>query len=206
MKEKIIEALSALFPALSKGIVEKMAEACVKVQEEVILTEKYGQFAMRLTPQTLANFDEIVKISHLNSGYYDHYANDAKANTKLFTPAFGESEELVLYWEGENQLIPSEDLHSYLKAKGYEVVGNPHPSLLVLAANILTEERLSQLGIPKQVNIVLPSAFENSFRDGAGDQCFPCMYRGTIERAFAMSKTIGNRTSYSAFLVRKMLT
>ncbi len=170
------------------------------------LSQKYGQFAMRLVPRLLTTFEEAEKTAHINNGHDDFYEKNSIAKAKLFDiPTSIEGEELVLYYEGKKQLILKEGFHEYFKLKGYEVINNPAPSLLIDASAILTEQKLTELGIPADVNIVLPSAYGNTFWIALSIFCFPAVHRGGGYRGLDMASInlVWNR--HFAFLLRKII-
>lgn len=169
------------------------------------LAQKYGRPAVRVAPRKLSSFEEIVQTGNFNNGYYDHLEKNKKCRNAIMAPVTGLSEEeLVLYWEDENQVIPGgTDIYKYFDEKGYEVVEKAHPSLLVNAMAQLTEEKLTEMGIPTYVNIILPTTEESLLPDGDGDLCFVGAVRNDGKREFTLSGFGGKWDRDYAFLLRK---
>lgn len=161
--------------------------------------------SLTVTPKQFSNFEEVVETGKFNNGYYDHLKKDSTCKAKVLSSVDGLLEEnLVLYYEGGNQTLPEGSaIYDYFAQQGLEVVENPHPSLLVNAMGQLTEENLASLGIPRYVNIVLPSAESSLFSDCNGAPCFLEAHRIDDLRELSLVDFYGEWEPYFAFLLRK---
>lgn len=208
MNDVLLESLKQAFPTVSDTFLKQMVASCVKIKEEAELFETYGQFAFRLNPRKLISFEEIEQVALLEEGTYEIDDESGAVEEKLFAaPKDLAIEELVLYYEGEDQLIPDgEDLIAYLFSKGYEVIPDPHPSLLIDAMAILTKEKLLELGVPRDVCIILPSYIENSFKSGSESGFLGIHrenYKGSLS-TFTADKEDVEWDACAAFIVRKI--
>ncbi|MFA6585852.1 MAG: hypothetical protein WCS86_01695 [Candidatus Paceibacterota bacterium] len=149
-------------------------------------------------------FGEIVRVGGFNAGIYSHLEQNSVCKNAILAPVFStEEEELFLYWEGKDQVIPGgKDIYDYFASQGYEVVEKAHPSLLVNAMAVLTEERLAELGIPSNVNIVLPTSV-SLLPVGDGRQCFLSADRSDGYRRLSLVSFDGEWHGGCAFLLRK---
>lgn len=211
MNKLLLEALKQVFPTVSDVFLNQMIVSCEKIKEESELFQAYGQFAFRLTPRKLISFEEIESIAALTEDGRILEHQEPDAYEKLFAePKDLTSEDLVLYYEGDDQLIPDgEDFIPYFFSKGYEVIPDPHPSLLIDAMSTLTKQKLIELGIPSHITIILPSTIENSFLNEFNDPGFIGIsyeynqYKGTLGM-FNASKQNIEWDSCAAFIVRKI--
>ena len=212
LKELLTEAIKTDFSnrgiIVSPETIEKMVES--KLMPHVAgleLTQKYGRPAMKVVPTELHSFEKIVTVGNFNNGYYEHLQKNEKCRTAIFAPVTGaEGEELILYYEGENQNISGgKDIYDYFAEKGYEVVEKAHPSLLVNAMAQLTEEKLTELGIPSHVDIVLPTDEASLLPYGGGILCFLEADRSDGRRRLRLVYFGGRWVGLYAFLLRKKL-
>ena len=184
--------------------IEEIAKKNLKEIKEFLLFQKYGRSAVKIAPKQLSSFEEIVKIGGF-SGYYDHLEKNEKCRNAILAPiANSGEEELVLYFEAENQVIPGgKDIYEYFKSKGFKVVKKAHPSLLVNAMAKLTEEKLTEMGIPSYVDIVLPTSEDSLLPDESGNLCFLGADRYGGERELRMLSFVGQWGSRYAFIILK---
>lgn len=206
LTKHIQNALAELGITVSEVKLAKIASDASHSIDEYHLAQKFGRPGFRIKPATLPSFEEIVKIGDFNNGYYDHLENNKQCKKMILAPADGlPEEELVLYWEGEGQNIPGgAEIYSYFAERGYEVVEKAHPSLLVNAMAQLTEAKLTELGIPTSVDIVLPTSEDSLFPDGGG-LCFLRARRDDGKRGLALYFVDGEWGRNFAFLLRKKL-
>lgn len=204
--EKLKEAFHTIGLELPVSKIKEIAEKNLKEADDFILAQKYGRPAVRIIPKQLSSFEEIVEIGKFNNGYYKHLETNETCRKAVLAPIISSTEEeLVLYYEGENQIIPGgKDIYAYFKSNGYEVVEKAHPSLLVNAMRELTEEKLTEMGIPSYVNIVLPTSEDFLLPRVIGGLCFLDAYRSDGSRKLHLSSFGGEWGSRYAFLLRKM--
>lgn len=204
--ESLKKAFIAIGIDLPDKKIKEIAEKNLEEAGEFLLFQKYGRPAVKIAPRQLPSFEEIVKIGGFNNGYYAHLEKNETCRKAIFAPITSTGdEELVVYWENENQNIPGgADIYDYFKSKGFEVIEKAHPSLLVNAMNQLTEEKLTEMGIPPYVNIVLPTSEGSLLPRGGGDLCFLNAYRRGGERRLSLVGFGGDWSSNYAFLLRKM--
>lgn len=171
-----------------------------------VLSTKFEYLVMSVAPQRLISFPEIVQKAGLSNNFRKEKSITARMK-KIFSaePISTKAEEIVLYYEGENQTFPNDARFTLFREKGYEVVVDAHPSLLVEVMTILTEEKLVELGIPHNVHITIPTSYENSFKYVIGDKCFPYVFRSNGIRKFYICNVISEDFySSCAFLLRKV--
>lgn len=161
---------------------------------------------LKVKPTKLKDFEIIKKIGHFNCGIYSHLETDETCKSKILSePVSTKEEELVLYWEGKNQrILGGKDLYAYFESKGYEVVEKAHPSLLINAMKELTEDKLTEMGIPSYVDIVLPTS-EDSLFPGGGGLCFLGARRFVGGRELILYYVDGEWDGFYAFLLRRRL-
>jgi hypothetical protein len=203
--KELEKAFLAVGIELPKLKLEEITENNLKVADDFLLVQKYGRPAVRIIPKELASFEEIVEIGEFNNGYYEHLKKNGTCRKAIFAPVSSTSEEeLVLYYEGENQIIPGgKDIYAYFNSKGFEVVEKAHPSLLINAMHKLTEERLTEMDIPSHVDIVLPTFEDFLLPDERGGLCFLRAYRSDGCRELDLDNFRGEWGGHYAFLLRK---
>ena len=161
---------------------------------------------INVVPQQFFSFEEIVKNGNFDD-YYDHLEDDSRCRNAIFAPvASTVEEELVLYWEGDQQFIPgAKDIYTYFAEKGYEVIEKAHPSLLINAMKELTEEKLTEMGIPDYVDIVLPTSVDSLLRNQDDDLCFLEAHRHDGFRRLRLLNFHDEWNKDLAFLLRKII-
>jgi len=192
---------------LPESKVKEIAENNLKVADDFLLAQKYGRPAVRVIPKQLpSSFEEIVKIGKFNNGYYEHLKTNGNCRKAILAPVDSTSEEeLVLYYEGKDQIIPGgKDIYAYFKSKGFEVIEKAHPSLLINAMSELTEEKLTEMGIPSHVDIVLPTSEDSLLPSGCGSLCFLRAYRRGGSRGLSLSYFDSDWRGCYTFLLRKI--
>lgn len=159
---------------------------------------------LKIKPSKLASFDAIKKAGNFNWGIYIHLEENKTCKTAILSkPTNTKEEDLVLYYEGSDQRIPGgSDIYAYFAEKGYEVVPQAHASLLVNAMKELTEEKLTEMGIPTYVDIVLPTT-EDSLLPDYVDRCFLKACRNDGGRQLTLECFDGGWGDDFAFLLRK---
>jgi hypothetical protein len=116
------------------------------------------EYSLVVSQKQFTSFEEIVKIGNFNNGFSDFLKTNEICRNAIMAPISNTEEELVLYWEGESQNIHGgAEFYNYIDKKGYEVVPKAHPSLLANAMKSLSEDKLTELGIPSDIDIVLPT-------------------------------------------------
>ena len=161
---------------------------------------------LKISKKQLNSFDEVVKVADLNYGYYSHLEQNEKCKNFIFAPIISsKEEEVILYWEGDNQVIPGgSDIYKYFADKGCEVISNVHSSLLIETVKELTEKKLEELGVPLYVNIVLPTPEVSLLPGEDGSQCFLEVCRGDGDRKLSLVDFDGEWHDNYAFLLRKI--
>ena len=205
-KEKLKNAFLAIGINLPELKVKEIAENNLKAADDFFLSQKYGRPAVRIIPKQLSSFEEIIETGKFNDEIYEHFRKNKKCREAILAPVLNiREEELVLYYEGENQIIPGgKDIYAYFKSKGFEVIEKAHPSLLVNAMHELTEEKLTEMGIPSFVNVVLPTSEDSLLPNEDSDLCFLEACRCDGDRELDLCCFNGEREDFYAFLLRKM--
>ena len=114
-----------------------------------------------------------------------------------------DEEEVVLYWSPEKSPIAMTKIEEYFKEIGFEVIKNTHPSLLINSMAQLTEEKLSEIGIPSDVKIILPTVKSSMIRYKSGNYCFLGTCRAKRPRKLALYSPPIYSNQNSAFLLKK---
>lgn len=155
---------------------------------------------LKVKTKTIKSFKEIDKV--FNNGYYSWLEEDKTCRDAILAPVVSKEEDLVLFYPDES--IPGgKEVYKYFAEKGYEVVEKAHPSLLVEAMNQLTEEKLTELGIPTYVKVILPTDEDSLLPFEYGDLCFLDCYRNGGDRKLGMTNFRGEWGVSCAFLLRK---
>ncbi|MDD5507949.1 MAG: hypothetical protein PHD25_06405 [Bacteroidales bacterium] len=186
--------------------INEITETSLRMADEFLLLKKYGRLAVRIAPKQFSSFEEIVKIGRFNNRYFEHLENNETCRKAIFAPITSTAEEeLVLYWEGKDQVVPgSSDIYDYFKSKGFKVAKKAHPSLLVGAMRHLSEEKLAEIAIPLDVAVVLPTDETSLLPNASGSLCFLSAQRDNGKRKLGMS-TFGYKWLEGyAFLLRRM--
>lgn len=162
---------------------------------------------IRVSPRELSSFEEIMKISGL-TGFNPYLKTNKTCFKAIFSPVLSKKEEeITLCWEGQDQIVPGgDDFYLHLASRGFEVVKNYHPSLLVYGMSELTEERLEKARIPSYVDIVFPVP-EGLLLPYHNDcwRCFLKISRNNGQRKLETVKFDGRYyDDFSAFLVQKI--
>ncbi len=107
------------------------------------------------------NFADIIKTGAI-SRYFENKGEDNNYRQKLFSPIdLKGPKKIYLYYEGEDQIIPCENIASYFKARGYKIINDPHPSLLINSLKQLSNQSLKRIGLPPLTSIILPTSEKN---------------------------------------------
>lgn len=204
--ESLFEAFFAVGINLPESKLKEIAENNLKVADNFLLFQKYERLVIHVAQKQFFSFEEIVKIGNFNNSYYDHLEKNNICKNAIFAPINSTSEEeIILYYEGENQIIPDgKRIYAYFKSKGFEVIKKAHPSLLINAMSELTEERLTEIGISSHVDIVLPTSVDCLLPDDDGDLCFLRVHRRSGDRKLILRCFTSDSHAYYAFLLRKM--
>lgn len=132
--------------------------------------------------------------------------DETQARKFLFSPTNSlVKEEITLYWEGEDQVIPGGvGIYDYFKSKGYEVIKNAHPSILINAMSVLSDKKLKEAGIPHWVDVALPLKVNQLFDGEAGESCFFGVYRTGGIHKLTLFSFRGGWGGQCAFLLHKI--
>ncbi len=107
------------------------------------------------------DFIDIIKTGAI-SRYFEDKSNDQNYREKLFSPTeLKVPKKIHIYFEGPDQMIPCENINYYLRRRGYKIINDPHPSLLINALKLLSNQTLLRLGLPSLTSIILPTSEKN---------------------------------------------
>lgn len=127
---------------------------------------------VRITQTQFKSHDQIMEVGGLTSCSKYLRRNIDFSNVIFAQTTSTDEEEILLYWSGKNESIPMVQMREYFNEKGFEIIKNTHPSLLVNAMAVLSEEKLHELGIPPGTRIILPTAKSSMIRYKSGNYCF----------------------------------
>ena len=152
------------------GITDLRREQLLDISEQILKTGKNfycsngnERISFKLSQTQFSSDNEIIKVARLNYGIAEYLNKKEEYRKALFAPVSNaKEEEFVLYYEGEKQKISGgPDMYPYFKSKGFKVVENTHPSILINTISLFTDERLKELGIPDDVDIEFPTKEES---------------------------------------------
>ena len=164
--------------------------------------------SLKITQKKYDSFDEIVKVCHLNTGYCSHLEDDSVCKNRILADISSNKEEdIFLYYEGKNQRISDgSDFYNYFDSNGFKVIKKTHPSILFNSMKKLTEEKLTQLGIPNYVDVVLPTEKQFLFFNEEGRSGFLLVNRDRGNRKLNFVGFHGVWSPDFAFLLCKKKT
>lgn len=127
--------------------------------------------------------------------------NDKCCEFILSTPP-KEEQDIVIYSPG--QTIPGgKGIYQHFTDNGYELIENPHPSILTNAMKELTDEKLDELGLPNWCSIILPTKQDLLLPNENGNLCFLYCYRGGGRRGLDVVSFLGEWSHDRAFLLAR---
>lgn len=158
-----------------------------------------------LQPQIFPSLEEMASLSEmkLSPGLEKNIALQKAVNA----PIVNGEEDFYLFYYPQKFSIPSgKEFYDFLSPMGLRVTKKAYPSFLVDAMTKLTEVKLKSMGIPDDVNIILPTSESSTFADHSGNACFFGMIRrfGTL-RHYYLEITQGDWNALEfAFLLQKI--
>lgn len=141
----------------------EISQQVLKIGKDFYCSNGNERISFRLSQTKFSSDNEIIKVARLNYGFAKYLDKKEEYRKALFAPISNTKEaEFVLYYEGEKQRISGgPDMYRYFKLKGFKVVENAHPSILINTVSLFTDARLKELGIPDDVDIEFPTKEES---------------------------------------------
>lgn len=193
MKKTLLNVLKETFPGIPDVVIKEMLSTCERIHSGYTGSAK---LSFSVTPRKIESYKDIVDTAGLIGGYDKRYQSDAGTKNKLFAePRNTKPVELTLVYVGGT---------AFSGVKGYEVVKDAHPSLLIDAMKVLTKEKLATLGMPHfATRIVLPTSEKNAFKNEFGKPCFASMFADGKHRGLSLTNMSASGNVY-AMLLRKV--
>ncbi|MFZ4648780.1 MAG: hypothetical protein ACOYMB_04095 [Patescibacteria group bacterium] len=145
------------------------------------------EYPVNVSASHISNFSEITKNGSITRCFELELGGPYFAKKIFQQPKSKEQKKLVLYFEGAKQSIKSSDLNKHLSGKGYKIINDPHPSLLINAMDVLTKEILIELELPWFTSILLPTHEKDYMKVSDGTPCiFSIQRRSDGDRDFKL--------------------
>lgn len=151
------------------------------------------------------NFTDIIKTGAISRYFEDSKIDDAYRQKLFSSINLTGPKKIYLFFEGPKQMIPCENISSYLKKRGYKIINNPHPSLLINSLKQLSNQTLKRIGLAAEVSIILPS-IEKHFIFLKGDNkpyILAIKFEAGGSRYLHLERADNNYDSKFALLIQK---